>query len=113
MMFSRAEGLEAHHIYVVSSRKAPTLLCNTNYGVLTQSDSWYGSSIEQAKQMSDPKKARNISKKNVTAQVPDNTHRRLSVLAARTDMSVAQHLRRAIDEYLDRSEDGDQANLGL
>tara|TARA_B100000749_G_C18174328_1_gene361180 strand:+ start:234 stop:560 length:327 start_codon:yes stop_codon:yes gene_type:complete len=107
------EGAEAHHIYGLFGRKAPTLPRNTFSGVLTQSDSWYESSIEQAKQMSDPKKARNMSKKNVTAQVPDSTHRRLSVLAARTDMSVAQHLRRAIDEYLDRSEDGDQADLGL
>lgn len=101
-----------HNIYSCWDALTPHHDINTKSVILTQFDSWYDSANEQANPMNDPKNTIR-TKKNVTAQVPESTHRRLAVLASRTDMSVAQHLRRAIDEYLDRNEDENQAELGL
>ncbi|KPQ30848.1 MAG: Ribbon-helix-helix protein, copG family [Halomonas sp. HL-93] len=105
--------LPEHKMCAASHGWHPPLARGTISVILTQTDSCYESGIEQAKQMTDVPNAQKPNKKNVTAQVSDNTHRRLSALAARTDMSVAQHLRRAIDEYLDRADDDGQAELGL
>lgn len=102
----------SHNMYSCWDAPTPHQHINTKSIILTQFDSCYDSANEQADPMNDPKNTIR-TKKNVTAQVPDSTHRRLAVLASRTDMSVAQHLRRAIDEYLDRNEDGNQAELGL
>ena len=103
----------SHKMCLPYNGEPPPVGLNTKSVILTQNDSCYESVIEQVKHMTDVAKAQKPIKRNVTAQVSDSTHRRLASLASRTDMSVAQHLRRAIEEYLDREEGGDQAELGL
>ena len=69
--------------------------------------------VPQRIDMASQQRSPNENKKNVTAQVNEGIHKRLIALAESTDMSIAQHLRRAIEEYLDRQEKHKQRDLDL